>query len=232
MANVHANDAVDSFFELEQRFAEFLSVVTFKSEHLRVHSPFLASVLLDAGSLVESIFKSALDNARYNNIPNIAAIRQRRYNTVPPYYTINDSRAAFRSDWLYARRVWFIPRGDRSFPWSAWMQRAGHPRWWTSYNRVKHDRFAGIHEAKLGTVMHALGGAFLLLVQTLDFRVTLVDRGIIRSPGLQASVLRPIAAGWEPLATDQVVIARSQFFGYKFQSTGSPQQANDVSVFW
>ena len=105
-------------------------------------------------------------------------------------------------------------------------------QWWKSYNAVKHDRFGHIAEAKLGTVMHALRGAFLGLVQTLDFRSTLVDRGIIRSKNISAAQLRTMASNWEPLPTNETVIARTELFGYKFLSRGSSRQADDVSVFW
>lgn len=146
----HAIDALDSFLALEKRFEGFLGAVTFKSEHLKVHSPMLASILLDTGSLVESVLKSGMDNARYDGISNIAQIRTKRYSTTSPYYTINDSRTVFRPDQFYGKKVWFIPRSDSSFPWHAWQSANGsHPKWWTAYNRVKHDRFGNIKEAKL-----------------------------------------------------------------------------------
>lgn len=233
MAATHANDAIDSFLELERRLQTFVSVVTFKSDHLKVHSPFLAGLLLDAGSLSESIFKSAMDNPRYNGVPNIAAIRAKRYATTTAYYNISDSRTVFRSDQLYHKRAWYLPRSDRSLPWAAWMKStAVHPKWWKSYNNVKHDRFGHMKQAKLGTVMHALGGTFLALIQTLDFREALVERGIIRCRNINAATLRGIVNAWEPLQTNETVVARTDLFGYKFLSTGSPKQADDISVFW
>lgn len=232
MANDHAMDALDSFLSLEKRFGEFLNAVTFKSEHLRVHSPMLTSILIDTGSLVESVLKSGMDNARYNGIGNIGVIRGKRYSTTQPYYTINDSRAVYRSDQFYGKKVWFLPRSDSSFPWHAWQRANGpHPKWWKAYNAVKHDRFGKMKEGKLGIVMHALGGAFLALVQCLDFRETLIVRGIIRSDALTTAQLKPVAAQWEPLATGGIVYARSQYFGYKYLTTGNPKQAVDVGVF-
>jgi len=232
MAEEHAIDALDSFLSLERRFGEFLNAVTFKSEHLKVHSPMLTSILLDAGSLVESVLKSGMDNSRYDGIANIATIRGKRYSTSSPYYTVNDSRTIYRSDQFYAKKVWFLPRSDSSFPWHSWQTANGpHPRWWKAYNSVKHDRFGSMKEGKLGTVMHALGGTFLVLAQCLDFRDTLVVRGIIQGPGLKISELKPIASQWEPFQTQTIVFAKSQFFGYKFLSTGSPKQAVDVGVF-
>lgn len=232
MSQNHANDAIDSYFEIERRFNHFLTAVTFKSEHLKVHSPLLAGILLDTGSLVESMLKSAMDNPRYDNTADIAAIRARRYVAAPPYYNVNDSRTVFRPDQFYAKKVWFLSRSDSSFPWHAWMNAAGpHPKWWQSYNHVKHDRFGNMAEAKLGTIMHAMEATFLVLVQTLDFRDTLVSRGMIRSSTLNTQELRAAAIAWEPLHTPAVVVAVSSLFGYKYISHGSRRQAVDVSVF-
>lgn len=79
MAIEHADTAVESFRELELRLTEFLRAVPFEPAHHRVFSPVLASLLLDACSLAESILKSTMDNARYNGVANIAQHRARRY---------------------------------------------------------------------------------------------------------------------------------------------------------
>lgn len=86
-------------------------------------------------------------------------------------------------------------------------------------------------EGKLGTVMHALGGTFLVLAQCLDFRETLVVRGVIRCRRLTTANLKSLAQAWEPLNTPHEVYARTELFGYKYLSTGSPKQAVDVSIF-
>ena len=167
MATAHALDAIESFFELERRFVQFCNVVTFIPAHSKVYSPVLAGLLLDCGSLSESLFKSAMDNARYDGIPNITGFRAKRYALRAPHYNISDSRSVFRSDQFYAKKVWYIPRSDSSFPWHAWQMSAGNPSWWQSYNNVKHDRFGNVSQAKFGTVMHAMQATFLSLVQII-----------------------------------------------------------------
>jgi hypothetical protein len=231
MSQIHALDAIESFLEIEKRFVAFCNVVTFIPAHQKVHSPVLASLLLDCGSLSESIFKSAMDNPRYNGIPGVTAIRAKRYSGTAPYYNINDSRTVFRPDQYYGKKVWYIQRSDSSFPWHAWQQATGNPSWWKSYNNVKHDRFGNIAQAKLGTVMHAMQATFLVLVQTLDFREDLIKLGIIRSPSLNVAALLANATQWEPLLVQDVVYAKSLAFGYKFKSTGSQGNATDISVF-
>jgi hypothetical protein len=180
MAATHADTAIESFLELERRFEIFTQTVPFATEHLRVHSPLLASLLLDACSLIETILKSAMDNARYDVMANIAALRARRYAPAPTFLNINDLRAVFRADMLYAKPVWYLPHGSSSYPWYIWRRPAGNPAWWKAYNDVKHSRFANARLATLGTTTHAMKALFLVLVQTLDYRERLVDRGLVR----------------------------------------------------
>ena len=231
MAAQHSDTAIESFRELEVRFAEFLRAVPFETAHHRVYSPLLSSLLLDSCSLIESTLKSTMDNARYNGIPNIAQHRARRYAPAPPYLNANDLRTVFRPDQFYAKRVWFLPRGDSSFPWYLWRNQNGTPRWWTAYNHVKHARFDNAIEATFHSTAHALKALFLSLAQSLEFRSRLVERGIIRCRNLQTAQLQAVASAWEPLQTPETIIARSDLFGYKFLSTGSPAQATDPNIF-
>lgn len=231
----HADTALDGFTEVETRFRDFLRAVPATSEHAKVHSPLLASILLDACSLIETVLKSTMDNQRYDTRPNIAQHRSRRYTTSSPYLNINDLRQVFRPDQFYAKPTWLLARGDRSFPWYAWQKSAvKHPSWWTAYNKVKHNRFDNAKRATLGMTMHAMKALFLSIIQSLEFRGRLVERGVIRCHEANSiHGLANVASQWEPLPTDwsTPVIGVSSLFGYKFLSTGMPAHATEVSVF-
>jgi hypothetical protein len=234
VATQHADTAIESFLELEHRLDDFTRLIPVAPEHLRVHSPVLASILLDACSLVETALKSAMDNARYNAVHNVANIRAMRYAAAPPYLNIGHLRTVFRPDMLYSKPVWFLTRGESSYPWYAWRQTAGNPAWWVTYNDVKHSRFANAHLATLGTTMHAMKGLFLVLVQTLDFRERLVDRGLIRRERRSIADLKADVGAWEPLTDNWVtpVLAASKLFGYRFLSNGAfLTHARDASEF-
>lgn len=232
MAVAHSDTAIDSFSELEKRLAAFLRVVPFNSEHQRVHSAVLASLLLDSCSLIESVLKSAMDNARYNGVANIALLRNKRYALQPPHLNINDLRVVFRADLFYVKRVWLLSQGDVSIPWYVWRQpQAAHPKWWRAYNDVKHSRLDNASRATLGATVHAMEALFLVLVQCLDYRARLIERGIIRSRTLTTAALTAAATNWETLPTQATVVAVSELFAYKFASAGSASQAVDQTVF-
>lgn len=233
MASAHADIAWDGFVELEDRFAVFLRAVPPRSEHNRVHSPALASLLLDGCSLIETALKSTMDNTRYSGVASIALHRARRYSAAPPYLNIGHLRDVFRADSFYAKPVWYLPGGNRSFPWYMWSKTTGNPKWWAAYNNVKHSRFENAPEATLGTTMHAMKALFLVMVQSLEFRARLVERGVIRCEGVAVAQVSVYASSWEPLPCPSAspVIASSSLFGYKYLSQGSPTQATGVSTF-
>jgi hypothetical protein len=81
--------------------------------------------------------------------------------------------------------------------------------------------------------MYAMEGLFLVLVQSLEFRTRLAERGVIRCAGMKAQQIAGEASNWEPLltATTDAVIATSSLFGYKFLSRGSATHASSVSEF-
>jgi hypothetical protein len=109
-----------------------------------------------------------------------------------------------------------------------WRNAAGNPTWWSAYNDVKHSRFDNARRATLGTTMHALKALFLTVVQSLEFRGRLVERGLIRCSGVSVQQLNIPVASWEPLPVQQQspVVAVSSLFGYKFLSSGSPARAS------
>ena len=234
MAVEHADNAIEGFLELENRFSDFVRAVPIAPEHNRVHSPLLASILLDACSLIETILKSTMDNDRYNGIPDIANIRAMRYSQHPPYLNIGHLKTVFRADVFYVKPVWYLPRGESSFPWYLWRNTNGHPRWWEEYNSVKHSRFEYASRATLLTTLHALKGLFLVLIQSLEFRERLVERSIVRSEHLDMRQLRTIVSDWEPFQYPvcEAIVATSVLFGYKYLTVGSPHRASDPTTFY
>jgi hypothetical protein len=60
----------------------------------------------------------------------------------------------------------FIPRyGLTLTPWDQWSKNDGqqpHPYWWSSYNKVKHQRDTHFPRATLKNALNAMGGLMLL----------------------------------------------------------------------
>lgn len=233
MATADADIAIESFLDLERRFESFVRVVPVATEHNRVHSPILGSILLDACSLLESVLKSSMDNARYNTITNIGSIRGMRYSGAPPYMNIGHLRTVFRADMLYSKPVWYLPKGETSFPWHVWRLTTGQPSWWKAYNAIKHSRFANAAQATLLTTLHALKGVFLALVQTLDFRMRLIQRGHLRCSGVRIQDVSTHCVDWEPIQVQwqSPIVVSTTLFGYKYLSRGSPTHATDPTIF-
>ena len=224
MATTDSDTAIESFLDLERRFEAFVRVVPIAPEHNRVHSPILASILLDACSLLETVLKSTMDNARYNGANNIAVIRAMRYSDAPPYLNIGHLRSVFRPDTFYSKPVWYLPRGESSFPWYVWRNAQGQPRWWAAYNA---------NQATLLTTLHALKALFLALVQSLEFRERLINRGLVSCSMAGIQRLRAHAVTWEPIPVlwQEPITVKTNLFGYKYLAQGSPAHATDPTIF-
>lgn len=233
MSTNHADVAIESFLDLERRFEAFVRAVPIAPEHNRVHSPLLASILLDACSLLETVLKSSMDNGRYNSIHDIRNVRSMRYADKPPYLNIGHLKNVFKADMFYSKPVWYLPRGETSRPWYVWRNKSGHPSWWNAYNSIKHSRFENAPKATLLTTLHALKGLFLVLVQSLEFRSRLIERGLIRCSGVGIQQLRTYAIQWEPIQVEwqAPIIVNTSLFGYKYLSQGSPTHAVDPTIF-
>lgn len=56
-----------------------------------------------------------------------------------------------------------VPRyGLTLHPWDEWKKSGGVPKWWTAYNKTKHERHTQYHQANLKNAMNAVAGLFVV----------------------------------------------------------------------
>jgi len=136
---------------------DFLEAVPLEVAHLSVWSPVLASVILEAATQLDSLWKLQLralgkDSSKANIID----------------YFVNFGG-------LVAKRslvVW-SDGGHKFLPFGAWDaaplfekdQYAPIP-WWQAYNNLKHDRWENKREATVRNAVFAVGGLFIAIVHS------------------------------------------------------------------
>jgi hypothetical protein len=55
-----------------------------------------------------------------------------------------------------------IPRyGITLLPWDSWNKPGNVPKWWTAYNKMKHERDSHYHLASLENVLNAVAGLYV-----------------------------------------------------------------------
>ena len=211
-----------SYTTVEDDFINYLDYVPWTHDHRKVWSPKLANLLLNAGSLIDSILRSYLNNPTVDLVEDIDKIRGKREQDI----NINDFQKVYEKVYSFSNReVYLLSTEEKLTPWSNWQNQNSHPDWWTASNKVKHNRFENKTEANLENTLYALSGLFLVCVLLKEFRRYLVDIGIIKQSGWHAKVdethLKDIMKENEPVPEPLFpIIAKSKLFGYVVRSTG------------
>ena len=207
-----------SYTTVEDDFINYLDYVPWTHDHRKVWSPKLANLLLNAGSLIGSIFKSYSNSPTLDLVEDIDKIRGKKPS-------INDFQKVYEKVYSFSNReVYLLSTEEKLTPWSNWQKQDTPPIWWTAYNKVKHDRFKNITEATLENTLNALSGLFLMCALLKEFRPYLVDIGIIKWAQrlvVHSGDLKQLLEENEPIKDAfNPIIAQSKIFGYVFWSTG------------
>ena len=139
-AQFSAKTVINSFLLTERELSEVLDVIPFCEEHENVWSPALATVIIDAGSQLDSLWRGACREDSPGGV-NGKAVDDL---TITEYFVQYGPSVA---------KMWAVLWGHdatRLGPFQPWegvteYQSLG---WWKSYNLIKHDR---LENRKLAT---------------------------------------------------------------------------------
>lgn len=167
------------YLALEQDMETLSRYIEFSESNFRVYSIELAHLLFAAASEVDVLAKLLCRLvAPTMERTNIDKYREALTPAIPE---------------LPSAEV-FVERYGLSFkPWKSWGTHTGadkNPRWWRSYNNVKHERDSHFHEA---TLQHALNALGALLVMNFHYyaRVLAAPEAAVLSPVETMLKLRP-----------------------------------------
>ncbi|MGB2841414.1 MAG: hypothetical protein WBC40_02870 [Halobacteriota archaeon] len=204
-----------SYTTVEDDFINYLDYVPWTHDHRKVWSPKLANLLLNTGSLIDSIFRSYLNRPTVDLGEDIDKIRGKRNPNINDFQKVYENVYSFSN-----REVYLLSTEEKLTPWSNWQKQNSPPDWWTAYNHVKHNRFENKTEANLENTLYALSGLFLVCVLLKEFRSILVDIGIIKGNHLAKGYLRSLLKKDERIDEAEPIIAKSKIFGYVFRTEG------------
>jgi hypothetical protein len=154
--NVRRADPLDvvfaNFAQLEDQLLECLRFIPFTTENADVVSPKFVTILLEACSLIESVFRRMRhDNKRHN---------LRTYSQeLEPHLDLEDATTIFLTTPLHYLR-----------PFEGWTQTP--PAWWNAYNQLKHRRLEHYQAASYTTIITAVAGLHQVIARSRIF----VDR--------------------------------------------------------
>lgn len=206
-----------SYTSVEDDFIDYLNYVPWTQAHKGVWSPELAKLLLNIGSLIDSILRSYLNNPTVDSVEDIDKIRRKREQDI----NISDFQKVYEKVYSFSNReVYLLSTEEKLMPWSNWQNQNSRPDWWIAYNDVKHNRFENKTKATLENTLYALSGLFLVCVLLKEFRPNLVDMGIIRGGNFDKDHLELELREDEPIDIEEPTIAKSKLFKYNFWIQG------------
>ncbi len=154
VSTFHGETVISSFSHVELMFDDVLRHIPYVSVHEDVWSPSLVTVLMEACSQLDSLWKYKVTNS-----PN-AILPPSSENLNITHYFQN-----FGQELAPQWAVLWTQGGRRMKPFAAWVSQSYVPLdWWQAYNAVKHDRLANRTRATMRHAARALAALFINIV--------------------------------------------------------------------
>lgn len=205
-----------------------------EADNRKVWSPALASMLVNAGGIIDSFFRAAIFNPTFDKVnlskttPKLS-IEQLRSN--PGKANIAHYRELFEQVYQISQLKVLVNPNQRSplvlYPFREF-EKGKSPYWWQEvYNKLKHERLSNpnyIRLATISTVLDCLSGLFLLQLLYQPCREHLIEIGVIRSKAhwtmmeLSSNLKNQ---GWKNI--DELIAARSKLFGFLYHTKATEQ---------
>lgn len=155
------------FNDIEGRFASLIQTVPISDDTRDVFIPPLTSIILEACSLLDTVFRSSYEPASEApdaKFPDFARCYEERLmlsqkKTVVYHYPAHILR-----------------------PFDGWIDDAGEYSplfWWQNYNSIKHDRINNCERSTFNTALHSLCALHQAIVFSSDFVEALARHNMI-----------------------------------------------------
>jgi hypothetical protein len=154
---------ISNFNDLEAKLIDCLSYIPYFEQNIKTISPKFVPIILEACSLIESIFKDSVAQGNYN-FKNYLKVLDDELD-------LSDSVSI-----LLTSPIQFLT------PYDNWQKET--PIWWKIYNRLKHDRLNNLHLVTLDVTVFSLCALHQLISKHRGFTNQLIERSWI-SPDLE-----------------------------------------------
>ena len=170
--NIYTSDyfgsgyAVDMYHILEKdllKFLEYMPLYVYDAPQKRekIHSPKLAELLVRIGYNIDIFLKHLMEKRnlesdviqRYNAESKRPILSIRTWNMGK--YKLGEPELRLNDEWvkqIFEGKIY--PFKDRN---------SKTPKWWTAYNKIKHDGYDKKERGHLENVLNALAGFFILI---------------------------------------------------------------------
>lgn len=202
---VPGKTVVESFRSCEEQLADVLRVIPWCSEHESVWSPALTTVIMDACSLLDSLWGCSAWQSVY-----VRKVKRRNDLNITDYFKW--FRGKVESRWV----VFWGGEPVQIKPFEPWMGAVAYCplSWWQAYTDLKHNRLANRERATLSNAVNAVAGLMLAVLKSEDCWYA-VEAADWLSAGDGVSHNPKASLGEDsPSAKDGYVLAETDLFSY------------------
>jgi hypothetical protein len=153
-------DLFEQYAIIEEDFVNIIKYIPLEKENFDIYSPRLSDILIRCCVSIEIFFREWLNHYSFSKNEKIRELRDKRR------LTINDFYIAF-SDSLKDSNVYIRQLNSDLYPFKEWTENSA-PKWWDSYNKIKHNKTEKHNNANLESALNALAGLFLLHCEQID----------------------------------------------------------------
>lgn len=144
---------------LESRFRQFLQYVPYDEHNKKAVLPLLSSIILETGSLIDTIFREELKKSRKKK-------ENLNINDFSPYFETNFNFSG-KKTLFYNYPLSYIQ------PFAKWYDKKkdkySRVDWWFNYNQIKHNRIKHSNLSTLETAIEALCSLHQIISQLPTF---------------------------------------------------------------
>jgi hypothetical protein len=198
-----ASIAVNTYIAIENMLVDdVLRVIPYCNEHENVWSPILVTILLEACSQLDSLWKYQAAQSRFTS----------KEPGITNYFSYYGE---------YMSSKWVVFYGEEPTiirPFDNWRSvkdyKSGSYKpldWWSAYNKVKHNRLENRTEATLKHSICALAGLFTAILRFDLCRNAIAQAGWLIGDGYN---LQAWLGEDSPSAKSQYITAESKLFTY------------------
>lgn len=139
------------FLALEEELMQVARYIEFSEDNFNTYSIELASLILGAGSEIDVVAKQICKKLKPSSkAKNIGQYGNQISAEMPTVGTFKLTLPKY---------------GLELQPWVNWTAKPRkNPYWWTSYNKVKHERHNHFNQANLTNALNAVGGLYILVL--------------------------------------------------------------------
>ncbi len=213
MESVNSELIVTWYKDIEKRLAEFIKFVPY-SENSDIVLPLLVGVIIEAGSLIDSVMREELVDPSKNRKDLTIVDFAEYYETK---YELGNRKALFFTHPLIYMQ-----------PFNGWFDDGIYTplEWWGNYNKLKHDRIREHHRATLATAIYAVSALHLVISIFPTFFDALLRNDMLFPGHYNVEYVRENILQDNPVVT---ILIESELFASVRGSRDFPEDPNEIS---